>query len=83
MGEPTAPKISPPLKLQTRSESRIASYVISSIQEPPIDDEDGSLTRHITAKGRAASSLAKAKGPASKEPTETADCRRGHSSVAV
>ena len=37
--ETSGPKTSPPPKRQTRSESRFASFVISSILEPPIADD--------------------------------------------
>jgi hypothetical protein len=72
------------LKRQTRSDSRITSYVILSILEPPTDDDsepEASLTRSIVAKNGAASSLAK--GPASKGPPKTADRRRGRPRVAA
>ncbi len=62
----------------------MASYVIPSILEPPMDDDlepEGSLTGSIAAKDPAASKLAK--GPASKGRTKTADCRRAQLSVAV
>jgi hypothetical protein len=62
----------------------MAGYVIPSILEPPTDDDsesEGSLTGSIAAKDRAVSSLAK--GPASKGPPRTADCRSGQLSVAV
>ena len=61
----------------------MASYVIPSILDPPMDDDsepEGSLTGSIAAKGLAASSLAK--GPAAKGPKMTADRRRGQLSVA-
>ena len=60
--ETSAPKTSPLPKRQTRSESRIASYVIPSILEPPRADDsepEESLTGPIAAQDRAASSLAK------------------------
>ncbi len=82
--ETSAPATSPLLKRQTSSDSCMANYVIQSILEPPTDDDseqEGSLTRSIAAKDRAASSLAK--GPASKGPTKTADRRRGRPSVVV
>ena len=81
--ETSVPKTSPLPKRQTRSESRIASYVIPSILEPPRADDsepEESLTGPIAAQDRAASSLAK--GPASKGPPKTADRRRGQPSVA-
>ena len=81
--ETSIPKTSPLPKRQTRSESRIASYVIPSILEPPRADDsepEESLTGPIAAQDRAASSLAK--GPASKGPPKTADRRRGQPSVA-
>ena len=46
----------------TRSNPRLACYVISSVTEPPTDDDLGpeeSLTGPIAAKDRSASSLAK------------------------
>ena len=82
--ETSVPKTSPPPKRQTRSESRFASFVITSILEPPMEDDselEGSLTGPIAAKDRAASSLVK--GPASKGPPKTADRRRGQPSMAV
>jgi hypothetical protein len=36
--ETSAPKISPPVLRQMRSESSMAGYVIQSILEPPTDD---------------------------------------------
>ena len=81
--ETSVPKTSPLPKRQTRSESRIASYVIPSILEPPRADDsepEESLTGPIVAQDRAAWSLAK--GPASKGPPKTADRRRGQPSVA-
>ena len=45
--EKSVPKISPPANLQTRSESRFASFVIPRILEPPMEDDseqEGSLT---------------------------------------
>ena len=81
--ETSVPKTSPLPKRQTRSESRIASYVIPSILEPPRADDsepEESLTDPVVAQDRAASSLAK--GPASKGPPKTADRRRGQPSVA-
>ena len=57
----SVPKTSPPgppPKQQTRSESRMSSFVIPSILEPPMDDDsepEGSLTGSIAAKDRAAS----------------------------
>jgi len=67
-----------------RSNTRLASYVIPRVFEPPTDDDLGpeeSLIGPIAAKARAASSLVK--GPASKAPTKTADRRCGHTSMAV
>ena len=81
--ETSVPKTSPPPKRQTRSKSRFASFVITSIREPPMDynsELEGSLTGSIAAKDHAASSLAK--GPASKGP-KTADRSSGQLSVAV
>ena len=83
--ETSVPKISPPPKRQTRSESRFASFVFPSILEPPSADDSEpeergeSLTGPIVAKDRAASSLTK--GPASKGPPKTADRRRGQPSM--
>ena len=45
--ETSGPKTSQPPKQQTRSASRMASYVIPRILEPPMDDDleqEGSLT---------------------------------------
>jgi hypothetical protein len=67
---------------KTRSDSRHAWHVISSVFESPIDDDLGleeSLTGPIAAKNRAASSLAKE--PARKGQTRTADSLRGHLSI--
>jgi hypothetical protein len=67
-----------------RSDSRLAGYVILSVLEQQSDDysePEGSLTGSIAAKDSAASSLGK--GPASKGPPKTADCRQGQLSVAV
>jgi hypothetical protein len=62
-------------ELKMRSDSPLAEYVISSVLEPPTDDDsEGSLTGSIAAKDPAASSLQGAKGPASKGPPKTADC---------
>jgi hypothetical protein len=72
-------------ELKMRSDSRLAGYVISSVLEPPTDDDsepEGSLTGSTVAKDRAASSLA-TKGPASKGPPKSADRRRGQLTVAV
>jgi hypothetical protein len=72
-------------ELKMRSDSRLACYVISSVLEPPTDDDsepEGSLTGSTVAKDRAASSLA-TKGPASKGPPKSADRRRGQLTVAV
>ncbi len=83
----SAPKISPPSRRQTRSNSRLAGYVISSVLEPPTDDDsepEGSPQNQrgpIATKDRAALSLAK--GPASKGPPKTADRSRGQLTVAV
>ena len=56
-------------ELKMRSDPRLACYVISSVLEPPKDDDseqEGSLTGSIAAKDPAASSLQVTKGPASK-----------------
>ncbi len=51
--ETSVPKMSPPVRRQTRSESRMTGYVILSILDPPTDDDseqEGSLTRSIDSK---------------------------------
>ena len=72
-------------ELKMRSDSRLAGYVISSVLEPPTDDDsepEGSLTGSTVAKDSAASSLA-TKGPASKGQPKSADRRSGQLTVAV
>ena len=79
-----APHVPTVPERKTRSDSRLADYVISSVFEPPTDEDLGpeeSITGPIAAKDRAASSLAK--GSASKGATKTADRRCGQLNVAV